>query len=60
MDYYGDRKKWREVDRLKYPFGGRYVDFLVGLDVVANREKKQGGDCVLIWSMSGRLYHMMR
>lgn len=43
MDYYGDRKKWREVDGLKYPFGGRYVDFLVGLDVVVNREKKHGG-----------------
>lgn len=46
MDYHGDRKKWREVDGLKYPFGGGYVDFLVGLDVVVNREKKQDGDCI--------------
>lgn len=37
---YGDGKKWREGDRLKYLFGGRKTDFLVGLGLIVEGERR--------------------
>lgn len=42
LDYCGDRKKWREADKLKYLFGGGYTDLVwIGYDS-RGRERKQG------------------
>lgn len=41
----GIEKKWKEVDGLKYLFGGRYTDILVGLGVVVEGERgNKNGD----------------